>query len=1328
MDGSLAQQATLNCPGCGQEFGIDTWQILGSLCAVAFVAFLLWVFFRPWLTQMMHRGLDIPPEFRNDWKEVIKGERHYLRTGNCAALDRATAAWERIRRHPAFSESPEPFQLVVLNDGGGVFLRRYWVAGQERDLEVALYCWEEAVARAAEGSPDLAMYLTNLGNGLSDRYVLMGELGDLARAVEAYEGAVARTAEGAPELAGYLNNLGNGLLDRFLQTGELGDLTRAIEAYEGAVARTAEGSPELARRLNNLGLGRSTQYAWTGEPEDLARAIEAYEGAVARTAEGSPELASILTNLGTGLSDRYVQTGKLEDLARAIEAYEDAVARTADGSPDLAGRLNNLGTGLSDRYERTGELGDLARAIEAYEGAVARTAEGAPALVSMLTNLGTGLSDRYEQTGDLGDLARAIEAYEDAVTRSAEGAPELPGRFNNLGNGLSGRYERTGELGDLTRAIEAYEGAVARTAEGAPNLAMYLANLGNGLIDRYKRTGELGDLTRAVEAYEGAVARTAEGSPGLAGRLTNLGNGLSDRYGRTGELGDLTRAIEAYEGAVARTAEGSPGLAGRLTNLGTGLSDRYGRTGELGDLARAIEAYEGAVARTADGSPDLAGRLNNLGTGLSDRYGRTGELGDLARAIEAYEGAVTRSAEGAPNLAMYLTNLGTGLSDRYERTGELGDLARAIEAYEGAVARTADGSPDLAGRLNNLGNGLSDRYGRTGELGDLARAIEAYEGAVARTADGSPDLAGRLNNLGTGLSDRYGRTGELGDLARAIEAYRNGCRLGLESAREEALRAARNWGRWAAGRAIWDEAAEAYNYGMGAAEALFQAQVLRAERRTWLVAVRGLHAAAGYARAQIGELRGAAAALELGRARLLGLSLARRLLEQLERERPALAEAYRAAAGQVEGLESGALEPPPGASRHAALRGANQALQAAIEGIRGVEGYADFLVPPDWDDVARAVRPGRPLAFVAATEWGGLALLVHAERGTAAAERVWLDLSEADLREMMTGPDEKGGWLGGYQGWQRAYLAFQNAVRQDCSRSPLVVAWPALQRAEQEWHATMERTLVALWPAVMEPLLGALEGLGAREATLVPLGLLALLPLHAAWHLDGEGKREYALDRVAFAYAPSAGALAHARAAADAVSGERLFAVDNPTGDLRYSAQEVAAAAAHFERCFVVAGDRATRNTALPALPSYDVWHFACHGVNNWSEPERSALFMHGGVPLAVADLRGLDGARARLAFLSACETGLIGTTLPDEVEGLAAGFLQVGAAGVVATLWSVADQSTAKMAERFYQNWKSDTMEPLQALVTAQQWLRRADGGRWSHPYYWAAFALHGS
>jgi hypothetical protein len=56
----------------------------------------------------------------------------------------------------------------VLNDAGGVYLRRYWARGGAGDLDAALQLWQAAVTQTPPDSPALPMYLNNLGTGLRE--------------------------------------------------------------------------------------------------------------------------------------------------------------------------------------------------------------------------------------------------------------------------------------------------------------------------------------------------------------------------------------------------------------------------------------------------------------------------------------------------------------------------------------------------------------------------------------------------------------------------------------------------------------------------------------------------------------------------------------------------------------------------------------------------------------------------------------------------------------------------------------------------------------------------------------------------------------------------------------------------------------------------------------------------------------------------------------------------------------------------------------------------------------------------------------------------------
>jgi CHAT domain-containing protein len=155
---------------------------------------------------------------------------------------------------------------------------------------------------------------------------------------------------------------------------------------------------------------------------------------------------------------------------------------------------------------------------------------------------------------------------------------------------------------------------------------------------------------------------------------------------------------------------------------------------------------------------------------------------------------------------------------------------------------------------------------------------------------------------------------------------------------------------------------------------------------------------------------------------------------------------------------------------------------------------------------------------------------------------------------------------------------------------------------------------------------------------------------------------------------------------------------------------EVGAITALFERAEVLRRKQADRPAVVAALLKAQVAHFACHGATDWDDPQQSGLILANDERLTVEALLRLQLTEARLAVLSACETGLIGRQLPDEVVGLPTAFLNVGFAGVLASLWSVADWSTAQLMAQFYLLWRGHGMAPSLALCAAQRWFRDTD------------------
>jgi CHAT domain-containing protein/tetratricopeptide (TPR) repeat protein len=1311
----------------------------------------------------------IPIPLRQDLNRAQGAAQRYLNTSDRFALDEAAAAWERILNHPAFDIAAEQFQLAARNNAGGVFLQCYWVHGRLGDLDRALSLWQEAVSLAPADSPERPAFLTNLGIGLRDRFLRTGHMRDLEESIRVCRQAVSLTSANSPELPSRLNNLGIGLRDRYARNRQVEDLEESIQVCRQAVTLTPAGSPGRAARLTNLGIGLRDRYARSGQLEDLEEAIRAYRQAVSLTPVGSPERPSLLNNLGAGLSDRYARSRQLEDLEESIRVHRQAITLTPTDSPERAARLDNLGTGLRDRYTHSGQLEDLEEAIRLHCRAVSLTPTDSLSRPSFLNNLGIGLHERYAHNGRLEDLGEAIQAYRQAISLTPTDLAEKATRLNNLGNGLSDRYAHSGRMQDLEEAIHIYRQAASLDPADPAERASILNNLGLGLYERYGRTGRSEDLEKAIWAVRQAMALTPDDSSERPTRLSSLGVGLRERYAHTGQLEDLEEAIRAHRRAVSLAPADSPQRPSLLNNLGIALHDRYARNGQLGDLEEAIRVHRQAVSLTPATSPSRPGRLNSLGIVLRDCYVRGEQLEDLEEAVRVCRQAVSLTPADSPDQPGRLNNLGNCLRARYAHSGQLEDLEEAIQIYGQAVTLTPIGSPARPGHLNNLGTGLSDRYARSRRLEDLEEAIQTYRQAVLLIPADSPARPIYLNNLGNGLHERHTRTGQPEDLNEAIHAYKEACQRGMATALEESLRAAWNWGHCASERQAWDEATQAYGYGQEASERLFQGQLLRTNKEAWLRATRDLYARAAYAQARTGDLSRAVETLEQGHARLLSQTLQRDRanLLQLETRAPKAYEWYVAAAEQLRILESRELGSSsslsPGQTLADAMRQAWADLDGAVETIRQVPGYEGFLKPLPFAQIQDAIEPGRPAVYLAVAPAGTLELIVPPSQTSEVSETsqvrpLWCDLTADALRKRIVGADnapesgvpELGGYIGAY------------ARRRE--RSPDTDARDA-------WFIELDETAHWLWDALMGQLVDALSALGFDQAILIPQGWLGLLPLHAAWtevqvqstcEMPGTSRRRYAMDDVCFSYAPNARALRAARQTANRVASDRLLVVDNPDGSLHFSVAEVGAALAAYdgEKRSYLSGQAASKRAVREALAGYSVWHLSTHGAAGWSEPLDGRLRMADGV-LTLREILALR-VKARLALLSACEMGVPGIELPDEVVSLPTGLIQAGVAGTVAPLWAVNELSTALLFSHFYDAWRQEGQDPAQALCTAQRWLRDAtrddldryydhsldsakrgwanalqglisrlgaarDERPFAHPFYWAAFTMTG-
>ncbi|MCY3881319.1 MAG: CHAT domain-containing protein [Chloroflexi bacterium] len=446
---------------------------------------------------------------------------------------------------------------------------------------------------------------------------------------------------------------------------------------------------------------------------------------------------------------------------------------------------------------------------------------------------------------------------------------------------------------------------------------------------------------------------------------------------------------------------------------------------------------------------------------------------------------------------------------------------------------------------------------------------------------------------------------------------------------------------------------------------------------------------AAHALVRAGRLEEAVMALELGRTRELGLLM---LGEGIDLD--ALAHIDPSLHAEVEELvaevRADILSPKEGSTSDRSERFAR--IRAAL---RQTPTFEKAFPPPTLDEVGMAAEPQRPLVYLGSAPKGSFCIIVYSDgHGSTSLEAIHAaDCDSQAIADLAIGlaPD-------GTQVSDIAYLA--------------------AQAYEPELLDESIRLLSPLIGAkLLRPLADSLARRGVSSITLIPAGILGLMPLHAIPWSDAEGSRKALIDDFDVRFAASARLqLACTQRAHKYGNAVRFLGVANPLphsspldgADLEVELIESFLPAGNH---LVLEGEQATKRRVLDALPSATHVHFACHGGGRFFDPLLSAaLSLSDEEPLSAREVAGLE-ISARLVVASACETGVLqGYFEVDESLGLASAFVAAGAAGVISTLWQVDDLATALIMSKFYEGILGADMEPAAALREAQLWMRAAD------------------
>lgn len=145
----------------------------------------------------------------------------------------------------------------------------------------------------------------------------------------------------------------------------------------------------------------------------------------------------------------------------------------------------------------------------------------------------------------------------------------------------------------------------------------------------------------------------------------------------------------------------------------------------------------------------------------------------------------------------------------------------------------------------------------------------------------------------------------------------------------------------------------------------------------------------------------------------------------------------------------------------------------------------------------------------------------------------------------------------------------------------------------------------------------------------------------------------------------------------------------------------------------------------------YTILHLATHAIIDEVNPLNSRLlFTMDSDSIEDGDLNAWElfnmQINARLAVLSACNTGFGKVQKGEGVLSLGRAFAYAGCPSRLMSLWPAQDASTAELMVSFYQNL-ADGLSKDEALRQAKlQYLEEANDFN-LHPFYWAGFVLQG-
>ncbi|PIW04687.1 MAG: hypothetical protein COW40_08715 [Cytophagales bacterium CG17_big_fil_post_rev_8_21_14_2_50_40_13] len=155
-------------------------------------------------------------------------------------------------------------------------------------------------------------------------------------------------------------------------------------------------------------------------------------------------------------------------------------------------------------------------------------------------------------------------------------------------------------------------------------------------------------------------------------------------------------------------------------------------------------------------------------------------------------------------------------------------------------------------------------------------------------------------------------------------------------------------------------------------------------------------------------------------------------------------------------------------------------------------------------------------------------------------------------------------------------------------------------------------------------------------------------------------------------------------------------------------------------------GKEGTKKLFLEEASKFDILHIAIHGEMDENEKYEARLIFNGTDSILNTQDLYLANLKARLAILSACESGKGKLNKGEGTFSIARGFALVGVPSVIMSLWNLNDKVSSELMISLH-DYIAQGLSTTEALNKSKlSYLEKSDNYT-AHPYYWSSFVSLG-